>query len=532
MNLTQIKQQRLEDVRKVIRGETKLPDNVCNVLSRYGVEVDKLFPQQVLTLLRYTPEQVDHIMRCWKDKTYIAPQPGSQETFLNTPADIVLYGGAAGSGKTVALLMDALEHIEDPNFRAVYFRRNTTQLQGGLWPAAKKLFGMFGGEPKENKMEIHFPSGATVKFAYMELDKHKEGHQGIEYSAVYWDEFTHFDRAQVEYLMTRMRSGAEGDSYMKCSMNPDRDHFVYDWVEPYLDEHGYPDPEKCGRLRYFVMDGTTMVSAWELKDILEQYPLEIPQTYTFIQGTIDDNPILDFIEPKYRGRLENSSPINVARLRYGNWNARAEGSNYFDRNWCELVDKAPIDKNVIRAWDVAATLPSEVNPNPDWTAGVKMSLAKDGCYYIEHVVRFRDRPSGVEDKILSTAVDDTTKTGVFIPQDPGAAGKSYATSLIRKLVSIGIRARAKPTNKDKVTRFAPFSAAAEAGLVKVVKGSWNDAYFTELEGFTGDGKTKDDQVDATSDCFACLNETRYVKPPSMGDHVDIQQVNPYHGLRY
>lgn len=169
MNLTSIKQQRLEDVRKVIRGETKLPDNICNVLSRYGVEVDKLFPQQVLTLLRYTPEQVDHIMKCWKDKSYIAPQPGSQETFLNTPADIVLYGGAAGSGKTVALLMDALEHINDPNFRAVYFRKNTTQLQGGLWPAAKKLFGMFGGEPKENKMEIHFPSGATIKFAYMEL---------------------------------------------------------------------------------------------------------------------------------------------------------------------------------------------------------------------------------------------------------------------------------------------------------------------------------------------------------------------------
>lgn len=532
MDLTAVKQQRLVDVRKVIRGETKLSQEICDVLSRYGVEVDKLFPQQVLTLLRYTPEQVSHIMRCWKDKSYIAPQPGSQEVFLNTTADIVLYGGAAGSGKTAALLMDALRFKDDPNYRAVYFRKNTTQLQGGLWPAAKKLYSMWGGEPKENKMEIHFPSGAVIKFAYMELDKHKDGHQGIEYSAVYWDEFTHFDRAQVEYLMTRMRSGAEGDSYMKCSMNPDRDHFVYDWVEPYLDSYGYPDPEKCGRIRYFVMDGTTMVSAWDLKDILEQYPLEIPQTYTFVQGTIDDNPILDFLEPKYRGKLENSSPINVARLRYGNWNARAEGSNYFDRSWTPLVDAAPLDKNVIRAWDLAATLPSEVNPNPDWTAGVRMSKAKDGCYYIEHVVRFRDRPSGVESQIIDTAKGDSTRSGVFIPQDPGAAGKSYATSLIRKLVELGFRARAKPTNKDKVTRFAPFSAAAEAGLVKVVKGSWNDAFFTELEGFTGDGKTKDDQVDATSDAFSSLNEMRFVKPPTMGTNSELHQVNPYHGLRY
>ncbi|QFP93874.1 hypothetical protein [Pectobacterium phage Wc4-1] len=532
MNLTDIKQRRLEDVRKVIRGETTLPEDICNVLSRYGVDHTKLFPQQVLTLLRYTTEQIDHIMRCWKDTNYIAPQCGSQEVFLNTPADIVLYGGAAGSGKTAALLMDALRHIDDPRYRAVYFRRNTTQLDGGLWPDAKKLFSKFGGEPKENKHEIQFPSGAVIKFAYMELDKHKDAHQGIEYSAIYWDEFTHFDRAQVEYLMTRMRSGAVGDSYMKCSMNPDRDHFVYDWVEPYLDDEGYPDPAKCGRIRYFVMDGTTMVSAWELKEILEQYPLEIPQTYTFISGTIDDNPILDFLEPKYRGRLENSSPINVARLRYGNWNARAEGSNYFDRTWCELVDAPPLEKNTVRAWDLAATLASEVNPNPDYTAGVRMSKGKDGCYYIEHVLRFRDRPSGVETQILNTALEDSQKTGVFIPQDPGAAGKSYATSLIRKLVEIGIRARAKPTNKDKVTRFAPFSAAAEAGLVKVVRGTWNDAFFTELEGFTGDGKAKDDQVDATSDAFTSLNETRYVKTPQMGAHTDLHQVNPYQGLRY
>lgn len=532
MDLNTIKRQRLEDVRKVIRGETKLPKETVDVLKRYGLEEDKLFPQQVLTLLRYTPDQVDHIMRCWKDPHFHGPQPGSQEVFLNTPADIVLYGGAAGSGKTAALLMDALKHIEDPRFRAVYFRQNTTQLDGGLWPAAKALFTQFKGEPKENKHEIHFPSGAVIKFAYMELDKHKEGHQGIEYSAVYWDEFTHFKKEQVEYLMTRMRSGAEGDSYMKCSMNPDRDHFVYSWVEPYLDQHGYPDPQKCGKIRYFVMDGTNMVSDWDLKKILEQYPLEIPQTYTFIQGTIDDNPILDFLEPKYRGRLENSSPINVARLRYGNWNARAEGSNYFDRTWCEMVDRAPDEKNVIRAWDLAATLPSEVNPNPDWTAGVKMSKAKDGYYYIEHVRRFRDRPSGVETVIMDTAEEDTNKTNVFIPQDPGAAGKSYATSLIRKLVEIGIRARAAPTNKDKVTRFAPFSAAAEAGLVRVVRGEWNDDFFNELEAFTGDGKTKDDQVDATSDAFSKLNEMRYVKTPTMGSHVDITQTNPYHGLRY
>lgn len=319
---------------------------------------------------------------------------------------------------------------------------------------------------------------------------------------------------------------------MKCSMNPDRDHFVYDWVKPYLDDQGYPDPEKCGKLRYYVIDGGTMVSFWSLEEFYEQYPLEIPQTMTFVQGTIDDNPILDFLEPKYRGKLENNTPVSVARLRYGNWDARAEGSNYFQRGWCELVDMAPEDCAFNRAWDLAATLPSEVNPNPDWTAGVRMGKAKDGYYYVCHVERFRDRPSGVETRIIDSADQDGNKTSIFIPQDPGAAGKSYATSLIRKLAERGYRARAKPTNKDKVTRFAPFSAAAEAGLVRIVRGSWNDAYFTELEGFTGDGTTKDDQVDATSDAFTSLNEIRLVKAPNMSSEADMMQNNPYKGLRY
>ncbi|XAO54224.1 terminase large subunit [Yersinia phage vB_YenM_P778] len=532
MDLTAIKQKRLEDVKAIIRGDIKLPNDIRDVLIRYGKNPDKLFPQQVLTLLKYDAEQVELIMKCLIDKTFIAPQPGSQETFLNTSADIVLYGGAAGSGKTAALLMDSLQHIEDPDYKAVYFRRNTTQLRGGLWPAAKKLFGMFGGVPKEQSLEIHFPSGANITFAYMELDKHKDAHQGIEYSAIYWDEFTHYDAAQVQYLMTRMRSGADGDSYMKCSMNPDRDHFVYAWVEPYLDDDGYPDPEKCGRLRYYVMDNNVMVSYWTIDELYENYPLEIPQTYTFIQGTIDDNPILDFIEPKYRGKLENNSPVTVARLRYGNWKARAEGSNYFQRNWCEIVDTVPPNCISVRAWDLAATLPSEVNPNPDWTAGVKMLKCKDdGCYYIAHAERFRDRPSGVEDKILTTAAHDSNKTSVFVPQDPGAAGKSYATSLIRKLAEQGFRARAKPTNKDKVTRFAPFSSAAEAGIVKILRGTWNDAFLTELEGFTGEGNQKDDQVDATSDAFISLNETKFIKPPTMGANSDMMRTNPYKGLR-
>lgn len=120
----------------------------------------------------------------------IAPQKGSQEDFINHNADIILYGGAAGSGKSHALLMDALKFVNDPDFYAVYFRQNTTQLEGSLWPEAKRMYSVFNVKIKEKDKTIQFPSGAKIKFSYMELDKHAEFHQGIQYSGIYWDRQT------------------------------------------------------------------------------------------------------------------------------------------------------------------------------------------------------------------------------------------------------------------------------------------------------------------------------------------------------
>ena len=126
MDLNAVKQKRVEDVRKVLAGELGLSDEVKEIIKSFGKDPSKFLPTQILTLLRYTPDQVRLIFKLMTDKNYVAPQPGSQEVFLNTNADLVLYGGAAGAGKTAALLMDSLRFIEDPNYNAVYFRRNTT----------------------------------------------------------------------------------------------------------------------------------------------------------------------------------------------------------------------------------------------------------------------------------------------------------------------------------------------------------------------------------------------------------------------
>ena len=70
-----------------------------------------------------------------KERIIIKPQPGPQEKFLATSADICIYGGAAGGGKTYGLLMEAMRHKNNGNYGAVIFRRNYTQVtaQAGLY---------------------------------------------------------------------------------------------------------------------------------------------------------------------------------------------------------------------------------------------------------------------------------------------------------------------------------------------------------------------------------------------------------------
>jgi predicted phage terminase large subunit-like protein len=89
---------------------------------------------------------------------------------------------------------------------------------------------------------------------------------------------------------------------------------------------------------------------------------------------------------------------------------------------------------------------------------------------------------------------------IALPQDPGQAGKAQAHALVRALEGYAVRASLE--SGDKVTRFGPFSAQAEAGNVYVLRGPWNDTWFSSLENFPT--AAHDDDADATSRAFAAL----------------------------
>jgi predicted phage terminase large subunit-like protein len=165
----------------------------------------------------------------------------------------------------------------------------------------------------------------------------------------------------------------------------------------------------------------------------------------------------------------------------------------FKRSWFEIVDAIPATANrKARAWDLGAT-----ESGGDYTVGLKASRAPEGVFYIEDVKREQFGPAGVERLIVTTASQDGTACTIRLPQDPGAAGKAYAATLITKLAGYPVKAVA-PTG-DKATRATPAAAQAEAGNIKLLRGPWNEAFLDEVCAFPS--AAHDDQVDALADAI-------------------------------
>lgn len=431
----------------------------------------------------------------------LGPQPGPQTAFLTTTADIAIYGGAAGGGKSYALLLEPLRHFDNPRFGCVIFRRNSTQVrnEGGLWHESVALYTQLNGYPREAYLEWHFPKGARVKFGHLEHERSVYDWHGSQIPLLGFDELTHFSEKQFWYMLSRNRSTSGVPGYIRATCNPDADSWVRRLIDWFIDAEGYPIAERSGCLRWFVRREDEIVWSNSKAELLEQFGADcMPKSFTFIPSKIQDNKILMQKDPNYIASLKALSRIERLRLLGGNWNVRAAAGQVFQREWFPIVEVIPGGwAQSIRFWDRAATKPNESNRDPDYTRGLKLYKYPDGTFVVADLKSIRDTPGQVESLVRNVASHDGQSVRIMSQQDPGSAGVAEATHFIRMLA--GFDVRVATTSKDKLTRAKPVSAQAEVGNIRVLRAPWNDEFFTELENFP-EGK-HDDIVDVLSGSF-------------------------------
>jgi predicted phage terminase large subunit-like protein len=446
-----------------------------------------------------------------EDKSIIIrPQEGPQEHFLRSKADIILFGGAAGGGKTAALLLSLFRHIDNPEHTAVIFRRTTPQIRnpGGLWDEAVKFYSKipsthFRAEP----LEIIFPSGSKLKLSHMELERNVYDWQGAAITTICFDELTHFSSNMFFYMLSRNRSLSGIKPTIKATTNPDPDSWVVDFIDWWIGEDGYPIPERSGKIRYFLRIGGDIVWGDDPTALETKYkmPPKTAKSFTFIKSSLADNKILMESNPEYYANLLALDEVESARLLDGNWKVKHKKGDFFKASKFPILHPSELphdfEKVTVRHWDLAASA-----GRGDWTVGVKMSRriinSNKPRYTIEDVKRVRLDAADVEALVKQTAREDGRHCTVGLYQDPGQAGKMQAGYYIRQLD--GYSVRITPVTAGKVTLCTPVASQHQAANIAIAKGEWNQSFLNEMEAFSGAKNDTDDQVDAVSGAFHLL----------------------------
>ena len=394
----------------------------------------------------------------------------NQRVFLRCYALEALFGGAAGGGKSSALLMAALQYVDVPNYSAILFRRTFADLSlpGALMDRFKSWISNYDDIHWNNNSFIAtFPSGARISFGYLNNAGDYLRYKGSEFQFIGMDEVTEIRESDYRYLFSRLRRPAGGPLSqvplrMRCASNP-----APNWVR-----------------QRFIVEG-------------------VQENRIFVPSKLTDNPGID--AASYRQALSALDPVERRRLEEGDWWATTLGS-LFDRTSMIIIDShelPPITSSArtVRFWDLAATEPSSSNPNPDWTVGTLM-LFDQGIAYVLDVKRARVKAEKVEQLISQTAYEDGKAVPIRMEQEPGSSGKALIDQYARYILA-GYDFGGMRSTGDKLTRARPFAAAVANGNVRILRGAWLTGWMDELSSFP-EAADHDDQVDSATGAFTHL----------------------------
>lgn len=440
------------------------------------------------------------------------PHPTQQWFLCMSEYEEVLFGGAAGGGKSDALLMAALQYVDVPGYSALLLRRTWPDLSlpGAIMDRANQWLRGTDAVAKDGGRQWVFPSGAKLTFGYLQHDQDKYRYQSAEFQFIGFDELTQFQQTTYEYMFSRLRRPQiacancrrpvkkydgrwkHTNSRWKSCDSPWPDYKVL------MQYPETPDGKSIFNIPLRMRSATNpggIGHVWVRERFIDPRTRKNP--YAFVPSLLEDNPALD--QESYQRNLQHLNVIDRQRLLEGNWDVSEEG-NMFARHWFNTVDDTPLDAKAIRYWDLAATKPAK-GKDPDYTVGALLKLSDDGRWWIDDIVRGQFSPLETERLILQTAIQDGRYVPVRIEQEPGSSGVSVIDHY-RRNVLVGFDFDGDRPTGPKELRAKPLSAAAEAGNVNMKIAGWNRDWLDESSLFPNGAH--DDQVDAVSGAMTLL----------------------------
>jgi len=271
----------------------------------------------------------------------LKPQSAPQTKFFSTNADMAVYGGSAGGGKSWGIIVEPVRYLlSNPEFKGVIFRRETPQITrpGGLWDESMNIYPLLGATSKENPtLQWQFPNGSLIMFSHLQHEKNILDWQGSQIAFIGFDELTHFTETQFWYMMSRNRSTCGVKPYIRATCNPDPDSFVAKLVDWWIGEDGFPIQERSGVIRYFARISGELIwgdSKAEVSRITGQDE-NLIKSFTFIPAKLSDNTILEEKDPGYRANLMALPEVERARLLDGNWKVKKQGKYFKNPKFAE-----------------------------------------------------------------------------------------------------------------------------------------------------------------------------------------------------
>ena len=277
---------------------------------------------------------------------------GFQRKFVRTNVDVCFGGGILGGGKTAGAVLATAEPSLDPNWRGLFLRNNLDDIKagGGLIDTFREFYGKSIQVRSADMPRIVFPNGSYVDVTHaadQTIDALQRRFKGRQYDMIYFDELSNFSWDAFKTILTRNRGKSAYAGKCLATTNPERECWVREFIDWYIDSEGYIMEERDGVVRYFYMMGANVTDTVWGDSKEEVYMLckadidkkldrvygfmkgrdkwqSLIKSFCFYLGRMSENKEMLENNEGYLGSIAMSGGAEAEKMLMGNWNVSSK----------------------------------------------------------------------------------------------------------------------------------------------------------------------------------------------------------------